>query len=216
MRTIEVKILKFNELSEDSKNKVIKEWQNDQNNFDYVFNEAEKPLDKYCDLFNVNYRNIDFLEPYRNQYKINIEETILSLSGPRLMAYLWNNYGKDIVKPKFIGSLKTNEYIKHNRIKSPLQPNKLGNRFNPYYSGCQFEYSCPLSGTWIDNLLLDCFFNVMTGKDLNSTFEDLINEGINNLCKGLQKEYEYQTSEQAIIEIIEANDYEFTEEGQLI
>lgn len=31
----------------------------------------------------------------------------------------------------------------------------------------------------------------------------------------LQKEYEYQTSREAIIETIEANDYEFTEEGKL-
>jgi len=31
----------------------------------------------------------------------------------------------------------------------------------------------------------------------------------------LQKEYEYQTSEEAIIESIKANDYEFTEDGKL-
>ena len=32
----------------------------------------------------------------------------------------------------------------------------------------------------------------------------------------LNKEYEYLTSEEAIIETIEANDYEFTEEGKLV
>ena len=31
----------------------------------------------------------------------------------------------------------------------------------------------------------------------------------------LQKEYEYQTSEEAIIETIKANDCEFTEDGKL-
>jgi predicted transcriptional regulator len=32
----------------------------------------------------------------------------------------------------------------------------------------------------------------------------------------LQKEYEYLTSEEAIIETIEANEYEFTEKGEMI
>lgn len=31
----------------------------------------------------------------------------------------------------------------------------------------------------------------------------------------LQKEYEYQTSEEAIVETIEANEYEFTEDGRI-
>lgn len=34
--------------------------------------------------------------------------------------------------------------------------------------------------------------------------------------KLLRNEYEYRTSDQAIIETIEANDYEFTEDGELI
>ena len=32
----------------------------------------------------------------------------------------------------------------------------------------------------------------------------------------LKKEYEYKTSEEAIIETIKANDYEFTEDGKLV
>jgi len=31
----------------------------------------------------------------------------------------------------------------------------------------------------------------------------------------LQKEYEYETSEEAIVETIKANEYEFTEDGNL-
>jgi hypothetical protein len=31
----------------------------------------------------------------------------------------------------------------------------------------------------------------------------------------LRREYEYQTSEEAIIETIEANDYDFTEDGRI-
>jgi len=50
--------------------------------------------------------------------------------------------------------------------------------------------------------------------------EDIDNEFLRSLCEDyriiLQKEYEYLTSKEAIIETIEANEYEFTEEGELI
>ena len=50
--------------------------------------------------------------------------------------------------------------------------------------------------------------------------EDLNKEFLRSLCEDyriiLQKEYEYLTSEEAIIETIEVNEYEFTEEGELI
>jgi hypothetical protein len=48
---------------------------------------------------------------------------------------------------------------------------------------------------------------------MESEFEESLIEDYSIL---LQKEYDYQTSEEAIIETIEANDYEFTEEGELV
>lgn len=49
-------------------------------------------------------------------------------------------------------------------------------------------------------------------EDLVSGFEDDILEDYRII---LQKEYEYLTSEEAIVETIEANEYEFTEDGKL-
>jgi len=49
--------------------------------------------------------------------------------------------------------------------------------------------------------------------------EDIDAEFLRSLCEDyrimLQNEYEYLTSEEAIIETIIANEYEFTEEGEL-
>lgn len=57
-------------------------------------------------------------------------------------------------------------------------------------------------------------------------YDDYINTGdidaefLKSLCEDyriiLQKEYEYLTSEAAIIETIQANEYEFTEDGELV
>jgi hypothetical protein len=49
--------------------------------------------------------------------------------------------------------------------------------------------------------------------DLSDDFEQVIKECYLSLLK---REYEYLTSEQAIIEAIEANEYLFTEDGKLI
>jgi hypothetical protein len=47
--------------------------------------------------------------------------------------------------------------------------------------------------------------------DLDAAFERALGEEYLSM---LRQEYEYQTSEEAILETIEANEYEFTEEGR--
>lgn len=56
-------------------------------------------------------------------------------------------------------------------------------------------------------------------KDYDDKFEDAKNEFLYSLCEDyriiLQKEFEYLTSEEAIIETIECNDYDFLENGKI-
>jgi hypothetical protein len=56
--------------------------------------------------------------------------------------------------------------------------------------------------------------------DIDNKIEDLDEEFLRTLQEDyliiLQKEYEYRTSREAIIEHIEANEYEFTKEGSMI
>lgn len=44
--------------------------------------------------------------------------------------------------------------------------------------------------------------------------DDFLKSLLNDYLKSLRDEYDYQTSEKAIIETIEANEYEFTEDGK--
>jgi hypothetical protein len=50
---------------------------------------------------------------------------------------------------------------------------------------------------------------------LNTWFQEIAESLNAYLFKSLQKDYEYQTSESAIIEAIEANDYHFTLDGKI-
>ena len=45
--------------------------------------------------------------------------------------------------------------------------------------------------------------------------EERINDKIQEVLSDLRKNYDYQTSDEAIIETIEANDYDFTEDGKI-
>lgn len=55
--------------------------------------------------------------------------------------------------------------------------------------------------------------------DFDQEADDLENEFLSSLCEDysmiLQRDYEYRYSEEAIIETIEVNEYEFTENGDL-
>ena len=51
--------------------------------------------------------------------------------------------------------------------------------------------------------------------EIEDTVVELLRDYMDWIYKQLQTEYEYLTSEEAIIETIEANDYEFTADGKL-
>jgi hypothetical protein len=224
MRVVETKVYSFDELSEQAKKKVVETFANSKHYADWIFEEAGASLDAFCKLFDIDDRNIDFLEPYRNQYTINTggrsfdggyTEQVKKLSGARLMSYLWNNYGNDLYKPKYVKSLKeTVNFAPHKRVK--VKTFKNGNVSHTYYSAIFKSNDCPLTGVCYDYSILQPIFNVMEGKDLKTDFEDLISECITELCRDVEKEYDYLISEQAIAEHCEANEYEFTEDGKRI
>tara|TARA_R110001632_G_scaffold70752_1_gene164621 strand:- start:11022 stop:11612 length:591 start_codon:yes stop_codon:yes gene_type:complete len=53
-----------------------------------------------------------------------------------------------------------------------------------------------------------------TNEDFEDEIQELLKDYMNWIYSQLEKEYDYQTSEEAIKETIEANEYEFTEDGK--
>ncbi len=69
----------------------------------------------------------------------------------------------------------------------------------------------PKSGTWLDCTLIQSFFN-----DFKKTGDALyaFNQALETALQAINRDIEYQYSDEAVAEMMEANDYEFDEDGR--
>jgi len=82
-----------------------------------------------------------------------------------------------------------------------------------------FSKDCPFTGVCYDETLLTPFRSFLLGtyKNFETTcLRDLLNDAFNSLEKCINDEIDYRNSEEAILESIESNNYEFYEDGKLI
>lgn len=205
MRTIEQTIYQFNELSESAKENV-RQWIYE--GLDYIGHEAGQTLDKFCDLFNIKYNSIDYEEPYRNEYNINIPDNAENLTGVRFATYIYNNYLESLYKGKCfsIWSKKEKSY-KYSPKGQPV----LKTKYSRWYK----QIDCPFTGFYYDYQILQPLIDFCNKPNDNETLETLLDDCINNLCKTVQSEIEYTLKDDAIQEHCEANNYEFDENGEI-
>lgn len=77
------------------------------------------------------------------------------------------------------------------------------------------ETDCPFTGTFYDCEFLDTFREFLA-KPSPDTLESLFEAAVENLCRALEREYEYQMSDENIRYDLElSDDAMFTEEGEL-
>lgn len=175
MKTVQINVYKFNELSESAKRKALDDFEPFT---DYIWQEAITSIESFADLFDVKLGS-------------RYDDNILNLSGARLMAYLWNNYGADLYKPKYL-----------KRVKGKAR-----------YSRVQVDCNCPLTGVCYDMDLLEPIIEAMH-KPSEYTFEQILGFCADNIQRSIEGEIEYRHGDKAKTEDIEANEYEFTEDGE--
>lgn len=211
MRTIRTKVYKFEELSEEAKSVAIERERKDLCT-DFIYDEAYETVKAFNNVFGLSEGCNSWLDCNTS----NIEDSILELKGFRLQKYLWNNYGSDLFKGKWIGSLKSNEIFKHKRIQSEKLSN--GNVYNPYYSGVTKETNCVLTGVYYDDEILQPIYEFLLKRDFSNctiTFYNLLNDCFEAIEKAIKNEIEHRESDEAITEDLEQNGYEFTENGNI-
>lgn len=214
MRTIQQTIYTFTELNESAKKRAISAHRERNQEDNFFIEDANKTLKKFCEIFGVNIRNFDYMEPYRNNYSLSFEDSILNLSGVRLSTYIWNNYKRDIFKGKYYGKL-THTHKDGTKIEvSKLHP--AGMRHVKKYSKCILEHSCVLTGVCYDESILQSIYDFLSKPGTHTTFEDLIENCFLSLCKDVESEYVARNTDEFISEEIEANEYEFLEDGEMI
>lgn len=213
MKTISINLYEYSELSEKAKQRAINQVRNRESNDNFFYDEAEKTVKEFEKIFPTNSKGNDsWLE-----CNVDIEDNIETLSGERLRKYIYNNFGKSLYKPKYVGSLKTNDFVSHKRIKSPLEVNRAGNRFNPYYSAINVSDSCVLTGVCYDNDMLNPLYLFLDRKGyLNYSFSELLKLCYSSLKKSLANEEDYRNSDAGILDIINCNDFMFDEYGKIV
>jgi hypothetical protein len=205
METVEIKIYKFAELSEEAKQTAIDNWRNNET-FDWIRYEATNSLNKFAEIFNIDLRQIDYEEPYRNNYSINLDENVLSLTGYKLAKHIWNHYRNDIFKGKYYGKL-----VKTLANGEPITVNKehpAGVRHVKRYSKIFLDDSCVMTGVCYDQALLNPIYEFLNKPNGRIDFETLLNDCIYSLCHSVSGEIEGSSEDEAVIETIEANDYD--------
>jgi hypothetical protein len=123
MKTLEIKLYSFLELSKEAQEKAIEQYRKSQNGYfdDY---DAANTFEKFAKIFNINKYDIDYLEPYRNNYKTNLDDAVLDLSGVKLYKYIVNNYKDILSKDCPLTGVFYDEAILqpiHNFLKKPYQ-----------------------------------------------------------------------------------------------
>jgi RecG-like helicase len=211
MKTIEVKLYKFEELSEEAKEKAIEKWRSSETEYHHG-EEYRDTLKEFEKSFPVKVTDWE-ISPWSYSYvkfDFTSDEDIGELSGIRLMKYLWNNHRRDLYKGKWY-QVHSREKISHPRIRSE----KLKDGYhNSYRSAITLTNSCVLTGWCVDEDILEPIYKFLESPD-NRTFESLLEECLESWRIAWEKEMEYESSDEYISETIIANEYDFTEDGEM-
>jgi len=82
-------------------------------------------------------------------------------------------------------------------------------------SNLRKKISCPFTGTSFDHLFIDVIVEFVNNPNDSDTYEDIINQCDEALSMGYDAIVEDRTSEESILSTIEANEYEFDEDGNI-
>ena len=207
MKTITINLYKFDELSEKAKQTAIDKYRNKHDNYFY-YDEIIESVKKLIDLFNLKTGNT-----YTDLRCSHINDTILELSGVRLYKYILNNYGKELFTPKYKKSI--DREVKSKAYICKVDTDYKGEKYTFLYDKQKTDNSCVLTGVCFDDDILKPVYDFLKKPTNNTNFEDLISEIETAIQKCFDSTEQWLNSDEFITEEIEANEYYFTEAGEV-
>lgn len=191
MKTHAIITYSFDELSDDAKQKAIEHYRNTCSEIFW----ADELLESFCAVFkaaNVTLKDYE-LGLYNSNIRIDLNDTIGDLTGARAFAWLENNlfYKLRITRADYLKNRKA--YLSYGR---------------DYRIGC--VKPGPLTGYCADESFLNHLTDaIKSGNTLKDAFLQLA-DVYQSL---LNQENDFQNSEEYISEHMQANEYEFLENG---
>ena len=184
MRTIRTKVYRFSELSESAKQKAI-DWYRDGNEY-HNSNEILSTIKIGLKQFGAILKNYSIYWDNINGCDFNIA----------------------------IETTDEIEELNGVRLWKYLHNNNLLTYWNKYHKKTEnlLNGDLPFTGVCFDSDFLDNIKDFVI-KPANTTFNELLTDSVYNTIKAGCNDWEYQQSDEAITDTIEANEYEFKADG---
>lgn len=220
MKTIEVKLYQFSELSKEAQETAVKKNQENQHYFSSDENSAT--LKAFEEMTGIG--NTDYSYGYGTHATVRtgmIDDNILELKGKRLLSYVWNNY-REIFSRKYLkhGELREksrNGYHRMRKTRTIESGPNAGKSSSSYYSNIQLDtLNCPFTGYYMDNEILFPMYQLWEKFDAEKTLEELLQECVQSWVAACETDYQHVMSEEYSREELESNDEEevYTEDGE--
>lgn len=193
-------IYTFAELSDDAKQNVLNSWRESGIDFD---NDAEFILDMWKErLENIGFKNC------------TINYSGFSSQGDGA-CFITNHFDLTAIIEHFLNCSRLETYNKYSRFLASAWSDYI--ELNMYNIGrYSHENSVKLE---LQNNCLSSYASARVNGLIDDLIEDLNQyrrELSQEIYKSLEHAYEYANSDEHVIEIINCNDYEFTEDGKML
>lgn len=219
MKTIQIQLYKFDELSEAAQQKAIN-LERENVCIDFIYDDAHSTVKAFNEVFNTSGARNSWLDVNTGHF----EYQILELKGFRLQKYLWNNFKDTLYKRKYLkhGELAAVKKAYHRMKKQTEITNNCTNKGKisvSYYSNIQKESkNCNLTGMCYDDDMLQPIYDFLEKRDFSNcsiNFEDLLKNCFDEMKKTIENEIEYRNSDESIIEELQDSDNDYTENGKI-
>jgi len=209
MKTIKIRLYEFAELEEKAKDKALKELSDINVNFDWydtVFYDFQAIVKTLGITLTTN--NIHFSGFYSQGDGSAFEATVyLPALADAIAGEKWKGYAPNIeldlplcpTKRRVLKLMESEALDISPRIRQPTRC---------YYVRAELNEQFPYNNHRFDRIEAEL-------EKLEDWLQQVADKLNRYLYKSLQDDYEYQTSDKAIIEAVEANEYHFTADGKL-
>jgi len=189
MKTVEIALYDFDELSEKVQQKVIERFR--EGNQDFFWQEEwEKGLEVFCNIFNIKIHSWAISYRKHINFGIDYDDDIQQLCGVRAVSWFWNNGYQKCMKGKC--------FWKGNKLRKSKILLEIGD--------------CPLTGFCGDYDILKPLVDFMK-KPNSSTVYEVLESCLESWLNGIEADYESTLEDEYIIERL--SEYEFTEKGEI-
>lgn len=196
--TLEAIAFRYEELSEEAKQKAYLAWLAGQDQSLYS-DEFRETLSKFEEIFPVKVCDWE-VDGYtfRHRFVIAGDDGIESVSGIRLAIYLWNNYARCITKGKYYSktiSTSPFQYIsRHSKVITSME-------------------DCPLTGVCWDYEILQPIIDCLTYRKIYNDAEELFQDCLDNFFSAWQGQLEYESSQGFFEEEVAIHDCLYNKDG---